>query len=47
MMPTTISTALSRNGTRHAHWSPSGPLAKKARLANSNPTGKPAWVIPV
>ena len=46
-MPTTISTALSRNGTRQAHWSPSGTLTRKARLASSSPTGKPAWVMPV
>ena len=46
-MPATISTALSRNGTRHAHWPPSGTRTKKARLANSYPTGMPACVIPV
>lgn len=46
-MPTTMRTALSRNGTRQAHWSPSGTLARNARLARSSPTGKPAWVMPV
>ena len=46
-MPTTISTAESRNGTRHAHWSPSGTLTRNAKLASSSPTGKPAWVMPV
>jgi hypothetical protein len=47
MMPTTTSTALSRKGTRHAHWGPSGTLPRKAMLASSSPTGKPAWVMPV
>ena len=46
-MPTTISTADSRNGTRQAHCSPSGTLIRNAKLANSSPTGNPAWVTPV
>ena len=46
-MPTAIRIADSRNGTRHAHWSPSGTLTRNARLASSSPTGKPACVMPV
>ena len=46
-MPTTISTADSRNGTRQAHCSPSGTLIRNAKLASSSPTGNPAWVTPV
>ena len=46
-MPTTISTADSRNGTRQAHCSPSGTLIRNAKLASSSPTGNPACVTPV
>ena len=47
MIPTAIRIADSRNGTRHAHWPPSGTLIRNARFASSSPTGKPAWVMPV